>query len=76
MTQKELQEEYRKCMESFEYWRDKYVIRKRTLDDWQEVVTSMASEFGLSLRDALEKYKEDSQKWVNWFNENKLGIAL
>ena len=29
MTQKEIQEEYRKCIESFEYWKNNYLVRKR-----------------------------------------------
>ena len=70
MTQEEIKEEYRKCVESFEYWRDRYFMRKRTLDDFQEVVTCMSNEFSLSLRDALEEYKKDRQMWVDWYNDN------
>ena len=29
MTQEEIQEEYRKCIESFEYWRDHYFFHRK-----------------------------------------------
>ena len=72
MTEKEIREEYRKCIESFEYWRDYYFFRKRTVDDWQEIAYAMKDEFGTSLRETLETYKLDRQKWVDWYNDKLL----
>ena len=72
MTQEEIKEEYRKCVESFEYWRDHYFFRKRTMDDWQEIVYAMKHEFDKSLKETLDIYKEDRQKWVDWYNDKLL----
>ena len=72
MTQEEIHEEWRKCAESFDYWRDNYLTRRRTLQDWQEVVKQMSNDFDISLSRALSMYKEDRQKWVDWYNENTL----
>lgn len=72
MTQEEIKEEYRKCIESFEYWRDHYFLRKRTLEDWAEIVTSMKNKFSTSLKETLAMYKEDRQKWVDWYNDELL----
>ena len=72
MTQEEIREEYRKCVKSFEYWRDHYLFHIRTVDDWQEIVYAMTDEFDKSLKEALDMYKEDRQKWVNWYNAKLL----
>lgn len=69
MTEQELREEYRKCVESFEYWRDTYVIRKRTEMDWTEICYKISAEKDISLREAVKLYKQDRQKWIDWFNE-------
>ena len=69
MTQEYIQEEYHKCVESFEYWKDNYLMRKRTLSDWQEIVKYISKEFNVSLLEALETYKKDRQKWVDWYND-------
>ena len=72
MTQEEIKEEYHKCIESFEYWRDHYFLRKKTLEDWTEVIISMKNEFGISLRETMDMYKSDRQKWVDWYNDKLL----
>ena len=69
MTQEYIQEEYRKCIESFEYWKDNYLMRKRTFSNWQEIVKYISKEFDISLLEALETYKKDRQKWVDWYND-------
>ena len=70
MTKEQLKEEYQKCIESFDYWKDKYVLRPRTRDNWQEIVTAMSLHFECSLRLALDMYKEDRDKYIKWYNDN------
>lgn len=69
MKEDELQVEWRKCIDSFEYWRDKYVLRKRTYDDWQEICRKIAEVQNISLRESVEIYKQDRQRWVDWYNK-------
>lgn len=69
MTREEIQEEYRKCIESFDYWKEHYFMRTRTTADWQEIVYAMRDEFNQNLFTALETYKQDRQKWVDWYNK-------
>lgn len=70
MTEEEIKDEYNKCIQSFEYFKNKYIKRKRTENDWQEIVYSIKDKFNKSLEESLEIYKDDRKKWVKWYNEN------
>lgn len=70
MTEEEIKDEYNKCIASFEYFKNKYIKRKRTKDDWQEIVYKIRDIFNKSLKESLEIYKEDREKWIKWYNEN------
>ena len=70
MNKEQLKEEYKKCVNSFDYWKNTYVLRPRTRNDWQEIVESMSLYFNLSLQQALNMYKEDRDKYIKWYNDN------
>ena len=70
MNKEQLKEEYKKCVNSFDYWKNTYVLRPRTRNDWQEIVESMSVYFNWSLQQALNMYKEDRDKYIKWYNDN------
>lgn len=70
MTKEQLEEEYKKCIKSFDYWKNTYVLKPRTRNDWQEVVKAMSTYFECSLQQALNMYKEDRDKYIKWYNDN------
>lgn len=76
MTREEIQEEYHKCCESFDYWKEHYFMRPRTMADWQEIVYAIRDEFNQNLVVALETYKQDRQKWVDWYNKKLMGDKI
>lgn len=42
------------------------------MDDWQEIVFAMKHALDQSLKETLDAYKEDRQKWVDWYNDKLL----
>ena len=70
MNEEQLKEEYKKCVNSFEYWKNTYVLRPRTCNDWQEIVKAMSIYFDCPLQQALTMYKEDRNKYIKWYNDN------
>lgn len=70
MNKEQLKEEYKKCVNSFDYWKNTYVLRPRTCNDWQEIVKAMSVYFDCSLEQALIMYKEDRNKYIKWYNDH------
>lgn len=70
MDKEQLKEEYKKCIDSFDYWKNTYVLKPRTCNDWQEIVKAMSIYFDYSLQQALDMYKEDRDKYIKWYNDN------
>ena len=70
MDKEQLKEEYKKCIDSFDYWKNTYVLKPRTRNDWQEIVKAMSIYFDYSLQQALDIYKEDRDKYIKWYNDN------
>lgn len=70
MTKEQLKEEYSKCIDSFDYWKNTYVLRPRTRNDWQEIVKAMSIYFDCSLKQALDMYKENRDKYIKWYNDH------
>ena len=70
MTKEQLKEEYSKCIDSFDYWKNTYVLRPRTRNDWQEIVKAMSIYFDCSLQQALGMYKENRDKYIKWYNDH------
>lgn len=70
MTKEQLKEEYKKCIESFDYWKNTYVLKPRTRDDWQEIVKAMSAYYDCSLQEALDMYKKNRDKYIKMYNDN------
>lgn len=60
MTEEEIKDEYNKCIQSFEYFKNKYIEFKRN----EKTIYHIKETFNKNLEHYLEIYKEDREKQI------------